>query len=171
MPNCGTATSSRSFRQLPAAADPARVSDLVHVPLPLLRAMQAWVEPAWPGEGCGLLIGARGPEGARITRIVEARNLAREAGTDRFEIDPRVYLAAERGLQPGEVMLGFFHSHPDCPEVPSETDRRFAEGWPGFVWLILRVEQGTSAGMRAWRLRTDAGGFDELRLRYDTTPS
>lgn len=143
------------------------MTDLVYLPLPLLRAMQAWVEPAWPGEGCGLLIGAAGAEGLRVSRIIETENQVRAAGTDRFEIAPRAYLDAERSLSAGETMLGFFHSHPDCPEVPSETDRRFAEGWPNFLWLILRVEQGTSAGIRAWRLRTDASGFDELHLKYD----
>lgn len=140
----------------------------VAVDLPLVRRMQAWVEPAWPGEGCGLLIGRREGRRARLTRIVEADNLYRERGRDRFEIDPRVYLRTERELADGEAMLGFFHSHPDCPEVPSETDRAFAQQWPGFVWLIFRVEQGTSAGLRGWLLDDAGDRFDELVIRYDS---
>lgn len=140
----------------------------VALEMPLLRQMQAWVEQAWPGEGCGLLIGRREGRRARLTRIVEAENIYRERGLDRFEIAPRVYLRAERDLADGESMLGFFHSHPDCPEVPSATDRAFAQHWPGFVWLIFRVDKGTCAGLRGWLLAEAGDRFDELRIRYDS---
>ena len=53
------------------------------------------------------------------------------------------YLAAERQARaPGSSMLGFYHSHPDHPAVPSQYDLDHA--WPTF--LCHRVGEARRAG-------------------------
>jgi len=139
--------------------------DKLIVPADIHRQMSANLEAAYPHEGCGIMIGAEVDGTCELWRVVDAQNRNEDRAHDRFEIDPQVYLQTERELAPHENVVGFFHSHPDCPELPSETDRTFALGWPGFVWIIYRVEQGTVAGMRAWVLGVDEQ-FDEIRVQY-----
>ena len=40
----------------------------------------------------------------------------------------------------GELVLGFYHSHPDHPARPSEYDREHA--WPFYSYVIVAIEQG-----------------------------
>jgi len=56
-------------------------------------------------------------------------------------------------------VMGFYHSHPDAPAVPSEFDREHA--WPGYCYVIVSVRQGVPLEMRNWLLREDQSGFDE----------
>lgn len=138
----------------------------IQVPADCAKAMARHLEAAWPNEGCGILIGRANSGSWVLQRIVEATNMNQERGRDRFEIDPLTYMRTERELASGEQVIGFFHSHPDCPNVPSETDRQFAQGWPDFVWIIQRVD-GADTGAKTTSLRAfllDAGGerFDEI---------
>jgi proteasome lid subunit RPN8/RPN11 len=105
----------------------------------------------YPREACGLLLGR--VEGIR--RVVElvhpARNLNVERAHDRYELDPRDQLAAERAAREGgREVLGVWHTHPDHPATPSETDR--AAAWSGWSYLILSVVRGELAELRSWRL-------------------
>ena len=52
-------------------------------------------------------------------------------------------------------VVGFYHSHPRGAAVPSRFDLEHAV--PGYIHLIVA---GTEA--RAWRLRHDRSGFDEV---------
>lgn len=142
------------------------IYDSIEIPLALHRAMAAHLEPAYPNEGCGIMVGDTEGTTLRLSRVVGAENLNKERGRDRFEIDPLFYLQTERSCGPGEKVIGFFHSHPDCPEIASETDRQFARGWPGFVWIIYRVEQGIATSVRAWLLDNDTERFDEITIRF-----
>jgi proteasome lid subunit RPN8/RPN11 len=86
-----------------------------------------------------------------IERARPARNLDPNA-RDRYEIDPADHLAAEdeaRAL--GLEVVGVWHSHPDHPALPSETDRQRA--WPGWSYVIVAVAEGQSVGLRSWRLQ------------------
>ena len=50
----------------------------------------------------------------------------------------------------GLSIVGFYHSHPDHPARPSETDRLFA--WEGLLTLVIAVENGTPGPLTAWDL-------------------
>ena len=80
-----------------------------------------------------------------------ARNLNVERAHDRYELDPRDQLAAERAARDsGREVIGVWHTHPDHPATPSETDR--AAAWSGWSYLILSVVRGELAELRSWRL-------------------
>jgi proteasome lid subunit RPN8/RPN11 len=134
-----------------------------------LAAVSAAAEAAFPGEGCGLLVG-RGDRIVRVRQIIPAENLERERRNDRFELDPRVRFAAERALRgtPDRV-LGHWHSHPNGSPSPSSIDIARAYE-PEMIWLIVGVSHGPDGSPRAtppraFRLDAQAGTARPVRLR------
>lgn len=104
----------------------------VEVTSAALAAMRAAAAAAHPREACGILLG----EGGRITHAVEARNV-HPAPETHFEIDPQALIDAHRAARAGRPqVIGYFHSHPHGPPVPSATDRASAAG-DGRVWAII----------------------------------
>jgi proteasome lid subunit RPN8/RPN11 len=110
------------------------------LPDPLRDQIEQAARAAFPRECCGLVEGVRDEQGARVTAIHPARNLAPEA--DRFEIDPKDQVRVIRMLRgTGRDIVGCYHSHPNGRAEPSERDRESAFG-EDFLWLILALKQG-----------------------------
>ncbi len=127
----------------------------------LLRRVSAHVEGTYPEEGAGFLLGSDG-----VVREVFPLSNAREEGArhNRYLITPEDYLNAEkRAAELGMDLVGVFHSHPDCPNVPSEYDREWAQ--PFFSYLITRVDRGRAVSHRSWRLAEDRSRYDEEALQ------
>jgi proteasome lid subunit RPN8/RPN11 len=102
-----------------------------------------------PRECCGMLVGTE----ERIERAVRARNLLRS--NTRFLMDPRDQIAVMRESRgSGQSVVGFYHSHPASPPVPSETDTAEA-AYSGYFYLIVSLEAGTCA-VEAFRLQEQA---------------
>ena len=130
----------------------------------LIEQINSHVEQAYPDEGAGFLIGEEG-EVKEILALSNARE--DEARHNRFLITPEDYLKAELkadGL--GLSLIGVFHSHPDCPNVPSEYDREWAQ--PFFFYIITRVDNGKVISHRSWRLVEDRSKYDEeeIKIKY-----
>ena len=70
--------------------------------------------------------------------------------------------ADERGL----ALVGYYHSHPNSPAIPSEFDRVHA--LPHFVYIITSVMDGKAVDMKVWLLRDDRSKFDENTLTIET---
>ena len=101
-----------------------------------LAAMRAAAAAVHPQEACGLLLG----EGAQITEARATANV-HPAPATHFEIDPQALIDAHRAVREGgPVVVGYFHSHPQGPPVPSATDRASASG-DGRVWAIVSGEE------------------------------
>ena len=66
--------------------------------------------------------------------------------------------ADEKGL----TLVGYYHSHPDAPAIPSEYDRDHA--LPNFVYVITSVRDGDAVDMRVWQLKADRSSFDGAEL-------
>ena len=123
--------------------------------------LRSVVRAGYPHETCGLLLGQAGPDWVRVHEAVAAENLNRERSGDRYDLDPRGYLRAEeRARALGLTVVGVWHSHPDHPARPSETDRNGA--WEGWSYLILSVTAEGVPDLRSWRLRGER--FEEERL-------
>ena len=128
-----------------------------------LAAIETDCRAAWPAEACGLLIG-RGGRAATVTRVMAADNLMADRG-DRFELDPRVRLAAEKQCRAsGERVLGHWHSHPNGRPSPSATDLAMAFE-PDLIWLIVATP-AAEAPCHARAFRPDPAGrrFRPVRL-------
>lgn len=86
-----------------------------------------------PNECCGLLVG----RGLRIDECVRATNLC--ASPTRYLLDPADHVATIRRLRgTGRSVIGAYHSHPQGPAAPSETDRAEAF-YADFVWIIVSL--------------------------------
>lgn len=93
----------------------------------------------YPHECCGLLAGS----GAEITAAFPVENVEKDRRHDRFVLDPVGYIEADRrAAEAGLSIVGIYHSHPDHPARPSETDRGYAAPWEGYVWIIVSVVKG-----------------------------
>jgi len=106
-------------------------------------------------EVCGLLLGTREGETYRVLEVREIENRLKRP--DAFEMEPLEMVkvldeAERRGLE----VVGIFHSHLNCPPVPSGRDLEGMKNWP-VVWLIVTGDEA-----RAWVLRD---GLEEVEVR------
>lgn len=115
-----------------------------------------------PEECCGLLLGAYGDDGSKVVRDLLPISNAREAEArhNRFLIGPLEMLRGERHARAlGLDIVGIYHSHPDCPAVPSQFDLDHA--WPVYSYIIVTATAHGIDDFRSWELREDRSGFDE----------
>lgn len=118
-------------------------------------------ESAHPEECCGLMLGTFTTDGPKIVRDLLPITNAREDGArhNRFLIGPQEMLQGERQARArGLDVVGIYHSHPDCPAVPSQFDLDHA--WPVFSYIIVSVAATGAGEMLSWELREDRSGFD-----------
>ncbi|MBI2333018.1 MAG: M67 family metallopeptidase [Chloroflexi bacterium] len=126
----------------------------------ILVGISKHIEAAYPEEGAGFLLGVDG-EVCEILSLPNARE--DEARHNRFLITPEDYLKAEmKAMELGVDLIGVFHSHPDCPNVPSEYDREWAQ--PFFSYIISRVDQGKTVSHRSWKLIEDRTKYEEEEI-------
>ena len=138
--------------------EPARPA--LKVPESALIAIRRHGEREYADECCGALIGPRSGEVAEAFALSNTTDGERRR---RFLVGPREYRDAEaRAAATGQELLGFYHSHPDHPAVPSGFDLEHA--WPNLSYLIVSVRNGRAAEARSWRLRADRSGYEEEQL-------
>jgi proteasome lid subunit RPN8/RPN11 len=122
-------------------------------------------EAAYPDECCGIMLGTIDAEGARTVTELQPVPNAREDGKRRrrFRIDAADILRAER-LAAGRSLdiIGFYHSHPDNPAVPSEYDREYALPW--YAYVIVAVARGRAGAVSCWKLADDRSRFLRERM-------
>lgn len=133
----------------------------LHLPSHLRAWLEQRVRAGYPNEACGVLIGRQHEAEAEVRGVMSARNLNTERASDRFELDPSDFLKADQAARAaGMELLGIWHSHPDHPAQPSETDREFA--WEGWSYLILSVSRDGVRETQSWRLEN--GVFEEEKV-------
>ena len=109
-------------------------------------------ERAYPAECCGVLVGRPG-EIKEVFRFIPAVN-RRTDDPHRYLISPSDLRRAEQDVRSaGLEVLGFYHSHPDHPAVPSAFDVEHA--WPWYSYIIVRVDRGRAAEISSWQLADD----------------
>ena len=98
-----------------------------------------------------------------VVDVWQAENTHEEERSRRFLLEPlKIKEFEARAAERDMDVLGFYHSHPDHPAQPSETDREAA--WPGYSYVIQSVRDGRAAEVRSWRLQDDREGYDEEGL-------
>lgn len=136
----------------------------VHLPETLRARIHHLLAEAYPNEGGGFLLGRVEDGGVAVLDIRPVQNVfAKEEQHHRYAMTPADWARLEdeadaRGLG----LVGYFHSHPDSPAVPSEYDRVHA--LPNFVYIIASVVAARAAEARAWRLAETRERFDEQPL-------
>jgi proteasome lid subunit RPN8/RPN11 len=100
-------------------------------------AVIAHAKECRPRECCGILLGTTD----HITEAIRAGNLSESPA--RFLIDPKAHIEARRAARAqGLEVVGFYHSHPHSPALPSARDLAEAQ-YPGCVHLIVGFVEET----------------------------
>lgn len=123
----------------------------------------------FPYECCGLLIGRFELDGRKTVLETYPISNAREeeAKRNRFLIRPEELLHGERYAREKKLeVVGFYHSHPDSPAVPSQYDLEHA--WPTYAYIIISVSKEESGDFRSWEQRPDRSRFDEEEIVLGT---
>lgn len=136
------------------------------LPLAVKRRMDAHAAASYPNECCGILMGTKG---GIIAEAVPTPNVIRQSHRRAAFAVPLFSVLMIRQLVKhirGLRMLGFYHSHPNAPAVPSADDIVLA--WPRHVYLIVRVDRGQVRRWRAWAMDDDTPA--EIPLEIENEP-
>ncbi len=123
------------------------------------------LQQAYPNEGGGFLLGSQQGDRLSIQDVHPVPNVfAAEEQYHRYAMTPADWTRLEDEADAkGLSLVGYYHSHPDHPAIPSDYDRDHA--LPNFSYLIASVQQGQATDFRGWRLAEDRSRFDELAVR------
>jgi len=124
------------------------------------EAVRAHGEETYPHECCGILLGKMDIEKneREVKVVVRAGNTRLDALHNRYNIDPRELIAAQKqARQAGLDIVGFYHSHPDHPPRWSQTDLAEAH-WIGCSYVITSVVKGKADVTNSFAL---AGTLEE----------
>ncbi|MDW8146978.1 MAG: M67 family metallopeptidase [Roseiflexaceae bacterium] len=147
---------------------------MIVLPDHIRSAIARHAEETYPNECVGLLLGRIDSTRTEVEDVFPAPNRwtaevgltpvnAEHSLRDRFYLDPRDYLRAERlARQRNLDVVGCYHSHPDHPAVPSPRDLIGAQGIGGgsrFTFLIQSVREGCAAELTAWTLDETGARF------------
>ena len=133
----------------------------------VLDAIHAHGEAGYPEEICGFLLG-RIDNGTNVVTAIERVDNEQDTNRERrYLIPPGAFrdaqkIAAGRDLD----IVGIYHSHPDHPAQPSETDLEQAT-FSGYTYAIVSVEDGTARDLTAWQLAPDRSRFDSEPIRTE----
>jgi len=109
-------------------------------------------EETYPHECCGILIGTADRDTRVVKSTMRAGNTRDDRPQDRFNIDPAEIIRAQKlARQRMQDIVGFYHSHPDCPAQWSQTDLAEAH-WIGCSYVITSVGEGKSERTNSFAL-------------------
>ena len=131
-----------------------------------VQAIEDHARRGYPYEVCGVLVGQRVAD-VIVESVIPVANLEHDAPRVRYQIAPEDLLRIQRESREERLdIVGFYHSHPDHPARPSETDRRIAaEGLSdGVVHMVVSVDGAGRATPSAWVFRDATQAFEEEPL-------
>jgi proteasome lid subunit RPN8/RPN11 len=129
----------------------------------VLREIYDHTEASYPNECCGLMVGVMAGQTRTVHTFRKCKNLNTERARDRYEMDPMDMLRTEREFANSDWdIIGIYHSHPDHPSRPSQTDTDRA--WPDYSYVIISVREGKVASANSWVLNESERKFYEEPL-------
>ena len=119
----------------------------------------------YPYECCGLLLGRFGPNGKLVTETYPISNAREEsAKRNRFLITPEELMKGERYARDHDLeVVGFYHSHPDSPAVPSRYDLEHA--WPTYSYIIVSTSAEKADDLFSWEQEPDRSRFNREEIQ------
>jgi proteasome lid subunit RPN8/RPN11 len=140
-----------------------------------LKAIKLHGEETYPQECCGFLIGTL-EQGQNVLReLYRAENewpaeTRSDPGTgkvesqrNRYLITPEQWRKADsfaRSL--GHGIIGYYHSHPDHPAVPSGFDLDHS-CWPGESYIIVEIAKGKAEAVNSYT-KPDYSKFEKEEI-------
>ena len=134
---------------------------MITVPLQQLTEIREHGVRDYPYECCGLLLGHYTAEGKVVTETYPISNAREEsAKRNRFLITPEELMRGERYAASHDLeVVGFYHSHPDCPAVPSNYDLEHA--WPTYSYIIVSTRADQATDLFSWEQQEDRSRFNQ----------
>ncbi len=130
-----------------------------------MEEMRRHLEAGYPNEACGALLGRVEGDAHEVAEFRGMRNTVEDRPWDRYALDPLEQLRVQKDAEAGgHEIIGFAHSHPDHPSMPSRFDADHA--WTFYSYVVASVQKGRFAEARSWRL-ADGGVFQEEPLQVD----
>ncbi|NEU75227.1 M67 family metallopeptidase [Hassallia byssoidea VB512170] len=143
-----------------------------------LQTIRTHAENIYPQECCGIIIGYMAL-GKTVVEVILTENVwsietAFDFPTDakkdgktpdvlnksrRYAIAPEIMLKVQKEARSSSLnIIGIYHSHPDYPAIPSESDRILA--WQEYSYIIVSVPNGKAGEIKSWHLN-DTHQFQE----------
>ena len=131
----------------------------------LLDEIRAHGVRDYPYECCGLLLGRYSAEGKIVQETYPISNAREEsAKRNRFLIEPVELMRGERYARERDLeVVGFYHSHPDSPAVPSQYDLDHA--WPTYSYIIVSTSAEQANDLFSWEQEPDRSRFNREELK------
>jgi proteasome lid subunit RPN8/RPN11 len=134
-----------------------------------LKKIYAHAEDMYPEECCGILLGKIAQSDRTVIEVIPTVNAwvpadrvdesnpsdqVDRSKQSRYTIAPQdIFQAQKCGRDLDLEIIGFFHSHPDHPAIPSTCDRDRA--WEVYSYPIVSVLQGQVSEIKSWLLDGD----------------
>jgi proteasome lid subunit RPN8/RPN11 len=131
-----------------------------------LQVIYAHAAAVYPEECCGILLGRQIGNDKIVTEAIVTINAWDDAIVSddfqtsddldrtkhsRYIIHPQaVFQAQKRARELQLEIVGFFHSHPDNPAIPSNCDR--GRAWEVYSYPIVSVIRGEVTAIKSWVL-------------------
>ena len=114
----------------------------------------------YPYECCGLLLGRYETDAKTVSETYPISNAREEsAKRNRFLIAPEELMRGERYARDRDLeVVGFYHSHPDSPAVPSQYDLEHA--WPTYSYIIVSTRVSEATDLFSWEQEPDRSKFN-----------
>ena len=129
----------------------------------VLTQIHLHAERSYPEECCGALLGTDHDDGRLVSNVLEIDNSQGSNRQRRFLVTPIQYRDVERVADSLNLeLVGFYHSHPDHPAIPSQFDTDHAMPW--LTYIIVSIAKGKAGKTTAWLLRGDRKKFDETPI-------
>jgi proteasome lid subunit RPN8/RPN11 len=119
----------------------------------------------YPYECCGLLLGRFGPDGKSVNETFPISNAREEsAKRNRFLITPEELMRGEQYARANDLeIVGFYHSHPDSPAMPSQYDLEHA--WPTYSYIIVSTRGNEATDLFSWEQEPDRSRFNQEEIK------
>jgi proteasome lid subunit RPN8/RPN11 len=136
----------------------------------LAKEIRAHAAETYPHECCGALLGADSDAVREVRALFPLVNRRTDSPRNRFSVTAVDVLEAERAARDaGLSVVGWYHSHPDHPALPSEFDREHA--WPWYSYVIVSVAKGEAQTIASWRLADDRMRFEPEKISVGAAAS
>ena len=130
-----------------------------------LNEIRAHGRRDYPYECCGLLLGRFSESGKTVSETYPISNAREEsAKRNRFLITPEELMRGERYARDHALeVVGFYHSHPDSPAVPSQYDLEHA--WPTYSYIIVSTKADRADDLFSWEQEPDRSRFNQEEIQ------
>lgn len=130
-----------------------------------LAAITAHAERDYPHECGGMLIGKFQDGRKTVFETLPLENAREEeARHNRVLILPKDVMRAEQYAREQKLdVVGYYHSHPESPAVPSQYDLDHA--LPVWSYVIASVIKGTVGDIFSWEMENDRSKFNEEEIK------